>query len=87
MAICGNNPLCLVFILKVPEEDENQSSKKQQQQQHQQQKPVGVLELTGETFDEQTADGITFVDFFAPWYGKLYIYYHFFFCQNNIIQF
>ena len=48
--------------MKVPDEDDNQSTKQQQKQ-----KQVGVIELTGETFDEQTADGITFIDFFAPW--------------------
>lgn len=30
-------------------------------------RPQGVLELTKETFDQQTSDGLTFVDFFAPW--------------------
>lgn len=68
-------------MLKVPEEDENQTSKQQQQQ-----KTVGVLELTGETFDEQTTDGITFVDFFAPWYVKFNFYLPLFFCVNLILK-
>jgi len=31
--------------------------------------PTRIMELTSETFDRVTADGLTLVDFWAPWCG------------------
>ena len=58
---------CFVcFYLKVPETDEHADTNNNNNINNNN-RPQGVLELTKETFDQQTSDGLTFVDFFAPW--------------------